>query len=236
MGKLIFLVFLFISLNLSLGADDFLEGIDAYNRGEYLRAIQHFEEYLIESSDEPSDRQLLAKAYLGASQFILGRHSVATGWFLSILRDNYEYEVNPVYFPPEIVAFFNEVKLTVSPVVFKKEQKHFYLNFLPFGAGQFQNKEYIKGVLIAGLEVIALSVNLDTYFRRKALEEGGMYPEDRLSEAKRLQNIQIISGGIFIAGYIYGVIDSYLDYRKKDKEIGLSFFNQGTLVSLTYKF
>ncbi len=68
------------------------------------------------------------------------------------------------------------------------------------------------------------------------MEEDGRYPEDRLGEARRLQNIQIISGGILIAGYIYGVIDGSLNYRKKERETGLSFFDHGSFVSLTYRF
>lgn len=234
MEKLI-VFFVVILLQFQIFADDFSDGIEAYNKSDYLSAIQHFEANL-RKIEQTIDQQLLSKAYLGASQFILGKQSIATGWFLSILRDNYEYELNPVYFPPEIISFFHEVKGTVLPIVFKKEQKHFYLNFFPFGIGQFQNHEYMKGAILAGAEVIALSLNLDTYFRRKAIEVDGKYPENRLSEAKRLQNVQIISGGIFIAGYIYGVIDGSLTYRENKKKFGLSFLNQDGLFSLSYKF
>lgn len=235
MERLIIFLSLFISLQFQVFADDFSDGIESYNKNDYTSAIQDLEKYIV-NPDEPEEKKLLARAYLGASQFILGNKSIAAGWFLSILKGNPEYELNPVYFPPEIISFFNEVKDTITPIVFKREEKHFYLNFFPFGAGQFQNHEFIKGAIIAGVEVIALSVSLDTYFRRKSMDVAGKYPEDRLSEAKKLQNVQIISGGIFIAGYIYGVIDGSLNYKKNGGEIGLSFLDQSPVLCLNYRF
>lgn len=233
MERLIIIFLSILIFNSVIFADELTDGIDDYNRGEYRSAIVKIEDFLKKGNTDREDT-LRARAYIGASNFILGNHSIATGWFLSILKEDENYELSPVYFPPEIISFYNEVKNSVKPLVFKKEQRRFYLNFFPFGAGQFQNREYIKGALLAGVEVIALTINLDTYFRRKAMEENGKYPEIRLSEAKRLQDIQIISGGIFIAGYIYGMIDGTLNYKKN--YLSFSILNQDGIVSLSYRF
>ncbi len=235
MERLVLLFYVIICLNFAVFADGLTDGIELYNKNDYAGAVQELEKYVAEP-DEPEEKRLLARAYLGASQFILGNKEIATGWFLSIIRDNPDYELNPVYFPPEIISFYNEVKESVGPVVFKREQKYFYLNFLPFGAGQFQNHDYIKGALIAGLEAVALTINLDTYLRRKAIEIDGKYPPERISEAKRLQSIQLISGGVFIAGYIYGVIDGSLNYKNDPVRIGVSILEQDSILSLSFRF
>lgn len=233
MEKLIVLTFFLFVLIFPVFGDDYLSGVEAYSRGDYISAVDNFKKYL--STDKKIfEKELMSRAYIGASLFILKEESISTGWFLSLLKLEPEYELNPVYFPPEIIIFFEKIKKEVLPLVFKKEQKHFYLNFLPFGAGQFQNCEYIKGAILAGAEVIALSINLDSYFRRKSMEKGGKYPEDRLSEAKKLQNIQLISGGIFIAGYIYGFIDGSLNYRNKN--LSLSLLNKNGVVTLSWEF
>lgn len=233
MERLIFFI-IFLLIPFHLGADKLTEGIEAYNRNDYTTAIEKFGEYLkIEEGN--LEGKLLAKSYIGSSYFIMKKEPEATGWFLSLLNEEYEYELNPVYFPPEIIAFYHRVRENVYPLLARKEQVRFWVNLLPFGAGQFQNREYIKGATVASLEVLSLSVNIWSYLLRKSLEENGKYPEEKSAYARKLQNIQLISGGIFIAGYIFGVVDGGINFGKR-KEIRLSILQDSDFLSLTYNF
>jgi len=229
---IILLIFLGV-FTTSLYGDKLSEGIDAYNKNDFQRALTLLEGYL-NDADSSADLQRLARAYIGATQYILGKQTIATGWFLSILREDRNYELSPVYFPPEIIAFFNEIKNSVEPLVFVKKEKHYWLNFLPFGAGQIQNRDVLKGVMLAGIEAVSLSASLFAYMSRKTMEVDGKYPPEKISEARELQNIQLIAGGIFLTSYVYGVLDATLNFKNQE-DISISF-NEIGMVLITMRF
>ncbi|HEY4716385.1 MAG TPA: hypothetical protein VII00_04700 [bacterium] len=237
MEKLIMpmVIFLFF-LSFPLAAEGLDEGVSLYFNKNYAESITAFEK-ILDSGQLKKNEILTAESYLGAANFLLDKKGVASGWFLSILKNEPGYELSQIYFPPEIVEFFNELKLSSAPLLFKRREKMLLLNFLPFGAGQFQNHEYIKGSILLGLETAALSINLGSYFTRKALEEDGKYLTDDLSRAKRFQNIQIIAGASFISMYIYGIVDGMLNYEKGNgNALVLNLDSDGNGVVLLYSF
>jgi tetratricopeptide (TPR) repeat protein len=107
-------------------------------------------------------------------------------------------------------------------------QEHVYiLNFLPFGAGQFQNGEPTKGTIIAVSQVLLAATNLGAILAHNAIAQD---PSRRCSvssptncsnppipdsDRQLLQNIDVVkyvSAGLFWAVYVYGVADALVHY------------------------
>jgi hypothetical protein len=118
-----------------------------------------------------------------------------------------------------------------GPTVLEKRyaQNSFTVNFIPFGAGQFQNGQRKKGwgfligeSALATVSVGAFATNFAIYgFRPKrgcqenTTESGGPckpdYRDQRRSEA--LTTVQLVSGGLFFAVAAWGIADAILNYQ-----------------------
>lgn len=94
------------------------------------------------------------------------------------------------------------------------EQRSYYINFLPFGLGQFQNKDYGKGTAL----LVSQAVLGGTSFALWGLQVfrygfPGDVPLDDVSLVNTMQVAQITTGIGFYALYAYGVIDSLIHYE-----------------------
>jgi tetratricopeptide (TPR) repeat protein len=123
-----------------------------------------------------------------------------------------------------------DAKLAVQPPVVLRYERHSnVINFIPFGAGQFQNNQPGKGwafltveAALAAVSVGALATNLALYGlepRRKCLvmqTEGSCPLIDHSEEtnSRRLTQLQVVSGGLFFAVAIWGVIDALRNYQR----------------------
>jgi hypothetical protein len=121
-------------------------------------------------------------------------------------------------------------------VVMRYEHHAFAVNFIPFGAGQFQNGQRSKGWLFLGAEaalaatsVAAFTTNFAIFgvapYRRcnvmQPIDAGGLpqpCPADQIDRtdenlSKNLLRTQVISGGLFFAVAIWGVVDAIRHYE-----------------------
>lgn len=94
------------------------------------------------------------------------------------------------------------------------EKRSYGVNFVPFGAGQFQNKQTVKGYVFAGTEfaTAATSAGIFLYLAGKY----GLSAKVPLSDAtqiQRLQQVEIGTGIAFFAIYAYGVFDALRNYK-----------------------
>ncbi|HET6438253.1 MAG TPA: tetratricopeptide repeat protein [Anaeromyxobacter sp.] len=106
------------------------------------------------------------------------------------------------------------------------ERHHYFFNWLPLGAGQFQNGEKAKGTAIAAGEVVLGAVNLGAYFLHNQIAQdrkrscvsgqpGCSRPPYSDSDRRLLQQIELvkyISAGMFWTLYAYGVWDAHHNY------------------------
>jgi hypothetical protein len=117
-------------------------------------------------------------------------------------------------------------RLRLPPTIVRYERHSFAVNFIPFGAGQFQNGQRRKGWLFFGAEALlgALSVgafatNLGLYGlapQRGCLETQpmgvacppGLIDHSQEDTSNTLLGVQVVSGGLFFAVAIWGVIDA----------------------------
>ncbi len=125
---------------------------------------------------------------------------------------------------------------SAAPLVY--ERHSYLLNFVPFGVGQFQNGQRRRGWMFLGVEggLAAISVgafvaNFALYGvepHRKCLvppptDPGTNLPEpcppDQIDHSqeqtsRRLLEVQLVSGGLFFAAAIWGVIDAVRHYQR----------------------
>jgi hypothetical protein len=114
-------------------------------------------------------------------------------------------------------------------------QKHSYaINFLPFGAGQFQNGQRRKGWTFLGVESALGAVSVAAFSTNFALF--GFKPQRRCldpetpgttgvarpcmnidhsqeSLSRELFGVQLVSGGLFLAVAAWGIIDAIRSFR-----------------------
>jgi tetratricopeptide (TPR) repeat protein len=91
----------------------------------------------------------------------------------------------------------------------------YFLNFVPFGVGQFQNREVPKGVFFLSAELLTLStsVGIWAYLVNEYGISSDRVPLEEGPKVRRLQQIEIGAGVLFFALYVLGVVDSHMHYK-----------------------
>lgn len=164
---------------------------------------------------------------MGVANNELGRQARADSFFLNVLRTDPDHVVGSIITIPESSAKrieqlradnaeeLNVLRAQSSPntiieslyILVEKEHHPYWINFLPFGAGQFQMHQTAWGAVYASTQIagIALSIlggSMVEYYRGDAFT---YTPQDR-ARAKNWQNAQIVGIALLGASYIAGVI------------------------------
>jgi hypothetical protein len=118
------------------------------------------------------------------------------------------------------------------------ERRSFALTFVPFGVGQFQNQQRRKGWLFFGSEAALGGISVATFVANFAIyglrpirpcldpvmtrpdgKPGVCMPEriDHSGEnrSRNLTTVQVVSGGLFFAVAIWGVVDAIRNFRSE---------------------
>lgn len=143
-------------------------------------------------------------------------------------------------------------------VVVRYERRSYAVNFVPFGAGQFQNGQRTKGWLFLGAEAALGGASLAAFITNFALfgvapqrrcltvqpnDANGLpqrCPSDQIDRSDEdlstnLMRTQVITGGLFFAVAIWGVVDALRHYER-DVLIAPAVTNQGASLSATFRF
>jgi hypothetical protein len=194
---------------------------------------------------EPLLQRGLASADLGEAHRLVGiagffqhRDSSAEAHFLAYLRIDLDGRLDPALYPPEVVAFFNDVasrhaaELRALRVAPRRSGSWLYALIPP--VGQFQNGDRTKGYVIGGALGALLIANLTSYYYLRSWCEhtdgsagGGLScydGGDHNHEAARLRPWNIASGIGFLVVYAYGVYDGVAGYRRKSREPSIQPF------------
>lgn len=101
------------------------------------------------------------------------------------------------------------------------EPHPFWLNFAPFGAGQFQNHDTWKFIALASGEAVTAGTSIiiwgylvDTY----GINNHHLHVD--AAEARTintLQGVEIVTGAAFLALYGAGVVDAILHYQRESR-------------------
>ncbi len=201
----------------------------------------------------------LAEAHrlAGIAAFFAQRNAVAEQHFVTYLRIDPDGRLDPALYPPDVVAFFNDVAsrhaaelraLRVPP------QRASWLFTLIPPAGQYVNGDHTKAYVLGGVLGALLITNLVTYsYLRQWCDhtqgsaggqltctDGDQPGHDATQAARRLRPFNIASGIGFWVVYAYGVYDGIRGYRRISREQALRPYvtasSEGSAVGIFARF
>ncbi len=180
-----------------------------------------------------------AHVILGASDFEIGHRAEAKREFERALQIQPEKVLTDMLFSEGAIRLFDETKTDIEARARRDaelrkiadererirkyrdslvvvERRSFGVNFVPFGAGQFQNKQPTRGQLFAAGEGLTggLSVGIFIYLSGKYGLNASV-PAAEVPTVRQLEQIQIGTGIAFFAIYALGVVDSLLHYKPR---------------------
>ncbi len=171
-----------------------------------------------------TDQKKKVLEILGIIYFIKKDRNSSRRYFERLLDMDPDYSLDPLFVPPEIIIFFNELKqkkrsilTTVGQhtVTEKRETPGFLKTtamLLPFGIGYAVKKEKTKAIFFGILEGFLMATNVSLYYYRNcALKPCGdrYYPPDKVGEANTLQTIQLVAGYLFVGLWGYNIVDIF---------------------------
>ena len=221
-------------------SEDLDRARDDFRRGAYADAIPLLN-YLLYPDARLAQTNDLVEAHvlLGVCQFENGDKPSATREFEQALYLSPTLTLDKKMFSEGVVQFFDDTKQAReerakrdaerralaeekdrlrkyrdSLVVY--EVRPYYVNFIPFGAGQFQNGQRTKGLWFASTEATtgALSAGIWLYLVG-TYGFNGRVPTSDANFARRLQQVEIGAGGVCLGLMAWGIVDSLLHYRPR---------------------
>jgi len=199
--------------------------------------------YLLYPEARLAEKEDLVEAHVlyGACAFQTGDNLTARKEFEAALDMKPDYAIDTARFSAGAVHFFDETKHAVddrrnrdaeerriadekdrlrryreSLVVY--EVKSYYVNYIPFGAGQFQNGQHAKGLWFASTEAAtgAISAGIWIYLVG-TYGFNGHVPTQDLGFARTLQQVEIGAGGVCLGLMAWGIIDSLRNYHPRSQ-------------------
>ncbi|MCC6752339.1 MAG: hypothetical protein IT371_32135 [Deltaproteobacteria bacterium] len=96
--------------------------------------------------------------------------------------------------------------------------RSYWVNFVPFGAGQFQNRQRGKGFTLLGTQAALGLTSLGAYLALRLAYPSGQVPAEEWTRARALNITQVVSGALFFATVAYGIIDALLHHQPRTVE------------------
>jgi hypothetical protein len=195
--------------------------------------------YLLYPNPRLSQDDDLVEAHvlLAVSAFETGDRKTATREFEEALFLNPQVTLDKLLFSENAREFFDDVKEDLArreadeaekralaeraaelqaalDAMVVIEKRPYYINFIPFGAGQFQNEQRGKGLFFAVSEGITggLSAGIWLYLVGEYGLPGKVPPEEA-TRALNLQRVEIVAGGVCLGLMAWGIVDSLLNYK-----------------------
>ncbi len=244
-------------------SEDFERGKNAFGRGEYPRAIELLRPLLYPEIRLEAESQIVqAHRMLGEAHLFQKQNDEAAIEFRHLLQLRPDYRLDPLLDPPLVADFFNGIVREHESELATLDARHreaavaqqrqrddardnarvvekrylrnsFAVNFIPFGAGQFQNGQRAKGwtfmvveSLLGAASIGALATNFALFGlnpKRRCLTAppdgaGGRCPAGQIDysqedTSQRLRRVQEVSGWLFFASVAWGISDAILNFK-----------------------
>ena len=222
-------------------SEDFDQAKAAYRSGQYTRALPLFNVLLYPPPAKLASKEDLADAYLalGVCRYETGDTPGAKREFDQALTISADLRIDPLIVSDQsAIDVFNQSRLEAQQrSVEEAERKRkadlrklrdsiigfeshpLYLNFVPLGVGQFQNKQDAKGAFFAATEGVTLITSVSVWLylvNTYGVRSTRVAPEDA-SNVLRLQQLEIGTGFAFFGLWVLGAVDSYLNYKPQTR-------------------
>lgn len=219
-------------------ADDLQRARESFRQGDFGTAIPLLT-YLLYPTPRLSHGSDLLEAHvlLGVCAYETGDHATASREFEEALYLQGDLTLETVLFSTAAVRYFEEQKaviaernrldaerrriaeenerykrLLASMVVI--ETRPYYVNFVPFGAGQFQNGQPRKGLAFAAGQGVTGAVSAGIWlYLVGTYGFNGTVPKDDANFVRRLEQVEIGTGVACLGLVAYGIVDSLLNYK-----------------------
>ncbi len=187
------------------------------------------------------DDVLKAREYLGACYYWLGNEKRMEEEFTALLILAPNHRLDPFYYPADLIERLDRlrrrlVELQVISLEEKEKRKDKkpdcvvpketvvrrsrWVSFIPFGVGQFQNGDTVKGALFLTGEVLALGTNVGSYVAAERLRGAdGFYSASSARTARTLRVVQYASLGVLAGLAIWGVLDATLHLETEARSV-----------------
>ena len=232
-------------------SDVLREGNAAALAGDWARVAELVDPLL----QHPLPIADLAEAHrlAGLAAFFQAQSQGAEAHFLEYLRIDLDGRLDPALYPPDVVAFFNDVAsrhaAELRALHAPPRRRAWWYTLVP-PIGQLQNGDRTKAYVLGGLLGALLVTNLTTYAYLRAWCDhtdgrsgGGLTCDDGhdfTRSAQKLRPINIASGISFWVVYVYGVYDGVRGYRRVSRESTLQPFArvsaEGSVFGLAGRF
>lgn len=207
-------------------------------------------------ADRTEARQLLGVGYFFLAQQTTNPTSrgdlmqAARDVFLELLREKPEHTLDDLTFPASVVELFESVRSAnaeeLDELLRAREsnlpdgqmqtlyieraatKRIFWLNFLPFGTGQFQNGQYAKGTAFALLQGAGLAVNIASFWVIVAnlqnpetgrFEGAAGDQSSNYANALRWRRNLYVGLGSFAGLWVLSAIDGVLNFEEESVRI-----------------
>ncbi len=156
---------------------------NAFYYQDYARSVKLLEPLLLPQPTLPSATDVRqAREMLGASYWFKKNKAGFKQQFTLLLQDEPRFELDAFYYPPEMVADFQELKGQLvelgiiklpteelkkqkEVIVIEKtvEKRSFLPTIIPFGVGQFANGQDAKGYGFLSASAVLLATNIGSW-------------------------------------------------------------------------
>ncbi len=221
-------------------ADELVNARQHFRAGNFAAALPTLNFLLYPTPRLANSNDLIeAHTLLGACSFETSDRVTATREFEQAIFLSNEVTLDPLLFSSETIRHFEQTKAALaarnlrdaetralaeererlrkyreSLIVY--EVRSYYVNFVPFGAGQFQNRQVGKGIFFAGTQLATGGTSLGIWlYLVGKYGYGGRVPPEDASFARRLQQIEIGTGAAFLGLMAWGVVDSLVKYQPR---------------------
>ncbi len=222
-------------------SDDFEQAKQAYRRGQYTAALPLFNSLLYPPPPRLASQQDLAEAYvaLGVCRYETGDTPGARREFEQALLVNSNVRIDPLIVTDSTaIDAFNETRLDMQERIRAEQEKkrraelvklrasyvgvennQFYLNFVPFGVGQYQNKDIAKGIFFTAAEGVTLitSAGIWAYLVNTYGIRSTRVDAKDANNVRTLQQFEIGAGVAFLGLWVVGAVDAYLHYTPQTR-------------------
>jgi tetratricopeptide (TPR) repeat protein len=225
---------------------DLDDGRKAYKNQDWQSAYKTLNSLLYPNIELARPTEIWeAYVLLGGAAYQLGNRVRAIEEFRKALRIDFEQTITTATHKPEVVQLYEDIKSRYRAELEIEAEKQrqrdrdkrikeyldtigvyetnsFARNFLPFGAGQFQNKQRTKGYIVAGTMAVTMttSVGVFLYLGVKYGLSSTNVPLLEGPRVRQLQQLEIATGLAFFGTWLYAVVDGMVYYKPQRRVRG----------------
>jgi hypothetical protein len=239
-AALVWIVVFAPSPALATPREDLREARRSFQAGEYKETIVLLTQHLYPTKRFSRETDII-------EAHVLGQRERAAQEFEEALFLDADLTLDPLFHSEEVIDFFNAKKEKIQSELDQAENRRqlaeqnqqlitalknarlvekrpYFVNFIPFGAGQFQNKQAQKGSFFLISEVVLGGTSL-TLWAAQLVEFGFplQVPEADASRVRNMQLAQVTSGALFFGVAVWGIVDALVHWEPtKVTQIDLS--------------